>query len=188
MQRLWSCGMTVEAYAQGEGHRQVRPEVRCPNCGSDGGLHRHGTYRRWITTLMGLVLRLLVARFLCCQCRRTVSYLPDFALSYRLVQAESLQAYLEGELERRDVQRWQSVLRSYERRMRVWAPKLIRTVGAVFGPAPPEPSGLWPWLKGACGDLRAATRQLVTVFRISLWNRYQCHQPHRRTNTRMDGD
>lgn len=179
MQRLWSCPLTPEVYHQSEGHRQVRPEVRCPNCGSPAGLQRHGTYARWITTLVGTVLRLLVARFLCRRCQRTISYLPDFALSYRTVHAETLQAYLEGERARRDVQTWQSVLRSYARRLQEWAPTLIRTVGAAFGRAPPQPSRLWPWLKRACGDVRAATRQLVTVFRISLLNRYQCHQPCR---------
>jgi hypothetical protein len=74
------------------------------------------------------------------------------------------------------VQTWQGLLRTYERRLHAWAPTLIRTVGAAFGRAPPLAAGVWPWLKGACGDLRAATRQLVTVFQISLLNRYQCHQ------------
>jgi ribosomal protein S27AE len=176
MQRVWLCRLTPELYQQTEGHRQVRPERLCPHCGSAVGLQRHGTYGRWITTLIGALLRLVVARFLCPRCRRTVSYLPDFALSYRTVHAESFQAYLEGDCQRRDVQTWQGLLRTYERRLHAWAPTLIRTVGAAFGRAPPLAAGVWPWLKGACGDLRAATRQLVTVFQISLLNRYQCHQ------------
>lgn len=183
MQRLWACAMTPEVYQRTEGHRQVQAESRCPRCGSFEGLQRHGTYARWVTTLVGVLIRLLVARFLCPQCRRTISYLPDFALSYRLVHLESFQAYLEGDLQRRDVQTWQSLLRSYERRLHQWAPRLIRTVGPALGRAPPEPAGVWSWLKGACGSLPAATRQLVRGLRISLLNRYQCHQPARALKT-----
>lgn len=47
---------------------------------------------------------MLIARFLCVGCGRTISYLPDFALSYRLVQARTFAAFLDGEHARREVQ------------------------------------------------------------------------------------
>jgi hypothetical protein len=143
-----------------------------------GPLHRHGSYERGITTTVGRIVVILVARFLCPQCQHTVSYLPDFALSYRLVQAATLEAFLNGEWARRDVQAWTTLLQSYRRRMRAYAAAVRRVVGACFGRAPPT-ADLGSWLREACGSVRAATRRLVADFRITLFHRYQCHQPAR---------
>ncbi len=108
MQRIYATALTPEQYLAMEGHRAVRAEIVCPQCGSNHGLHRHGVYERGITGTVGQVLRIAVARFLCLACRRTVSYLPDFALSYRLVQAATFEAFLEAQRERVDVQRWET--------------------------------------------------------------------------------
>jgi transposase-like protein len=117
MQRIYPTALTPEEYMAREGHRQVRAETACPRCGRSDGLHRHGVYGRGITGGLGQVLRILIARFLCVACRRTVSYLPEFAMSYRLVNAEAFEAFLDGKVGRRDVQSWQSLLEEYRRRM-----------------------------------------------------------------------
>jgi len=92
------------------GHRQVIAERRCPRCERSGRLHRHGVYGRGVTGTAGQIMVILVARFLCLVCGRTVSYLPSFALSYRLVGAATLEAFLDGARERRDIARWESLL------------------------------------------------------------------------------
>lgn len=162
-----------------EAYRQVRPAGVCPRCGKAGRLHRHGVYERGITGALGQVLCILITRFLCLACRGTVSYLPSFALSYRLVQAVTFEAFLEGKFGRRDVQARQSLLQQYQRRMADYAPDMFRVVGCGLGRAPPARTGVWPWLKAACGSLDSATRRLVTVFQITPFQRYQCHQPRR---------
>ena len=68
-----------------------------PKCGNAGGLERHGTYGRDVTTGSGQVATILVARFRCLGCERTVSYLPAFALSYRLVSVPTVEAYPYGD-------------------------------------------------------------------------------------------
>ena len=181
MQRIYACELTVEQYIEIEGHRQVRPEGVCPRCGEAGRLHRHGTYWRGITSSLGQIVSIAIARFLCRRCRGTVSYLPEFAMSYRLVQTWTFEAFLEGRNGRGDVGRWQELLQQYRRRMTGHAGRVFCTVGCGFGRAPPvEAADPWPWLKAACGGLAAATRQLVTVFQITPFDRYQCHQPVRR--------
>jgi transposase-like protein len=176
MQRIYPCELTPEEYIETEAHRQVRPGMVCPRCGKAGPLHRHGVYKRGITGSVGQVLCILIARFLCLACRGTVSYLPSFALSYRLVRAATFEAFLEGKFALRDVQSWQTLLQQYQRRMADYAPDIFRIVGCRLGRAPPERSGVWPWLKEACGSLDSATRRLVTVFQITPFQRYQCHQ------------
>jgi len=177
MQRNFLSFLTPEQYISTEAHREVRAEDICPICGR-GSLCGHGTYGRGITTSVGKLVCMLVARFLCGLCERTVSYLPSFAFAYRLVQAASFQAYLEGKLDRPDVQKWTDLLRTYRRRMIEFSPEVVRAVGCGFGRAPPKPEGpLWPWLKEVRGSLEAATHQLVTLFKITVFRRYQCHQP-----------
>lgn len=177
VQRIHACELTPEQYVANEAHRQVRAESACPRCGQAAGLERHGTYERGITGTAGQVLQILVARFRCVACRRTVSYLPSFALSYRLVQVASFEAFMEGRLDDRAVQRWQALLEDYRRRLRRYAGTLWRAVGCGLGLAPPRSGEEWPWLKEACGGLASATRRLVAQFRLTLFARYQCHQP-----------
>lgn len=179
MQRIYPTALSPEQYVETEAHRQVRGEVVCPRCGK-GRLHRHGMYGRGMTGLVGQLLRVWVARFLCTGCGGTVSYLPSFAFSYRLVQVASFEGFLEGKVTRRDVQRWHSVLEDYRRRMMGHVLELWRTVGCGLGRAPPAQVGMvWAWLKEACGGLASATRRLVAEFRTTLFRRYQCHQPAR---------
>ncbi len=66
---------------------------KCPNCNDTQGLSRHGTDDRWISWCLDAI-RILVARFLCPKCGRTVSCLPDWALSYRRVNVHTTQRYL----------------------------------------------------------------------------------------------
>lgn len=179
MQRIYPTTLSPEEYIETEAHRQVRGEVVCPRCGK-GRLHRHGKYGRGMTGLVGQLLRVFVARFVCVSCGGTVSYLPSFAFSYRLVQVATFEAFLEGKIHGRDVQRWQLVLEDYRRRMLRHARDVWRTVGSGLGRGPPEDAAaMWPWLKAACGGLGSAARRLVTEFRITLFRRYQCHQPTR---------
>ena len=140
VQRIYLCDLTPEEYVATEAHRQIRPDEICPICGGCDCLQAHGTYERGITQKTGIVGSMCVARFLCVETGRTVSYLPSFALSYRLVQASTFEAFLEGRLERQDVQRWAELLRQYSRRMRVFGAELLRVVGGGFGRAPPAPS------------------------------------------------
>lgn len=177
MQRIYFTALSPEEYIVSEAHRQVIAETLCPRCGK-GRLQRHGSYGRGSTGLLGQLLSLLVARFICGGCDHTVSYLPSFALSYRLVRAATFEAFLDGMLDRVDVQRWQSVLGDYRRRMTRFAKIVVRTVGCGLGRAPPAEGGaVWPWLKGACGGVESATRLLVATFNLTLFRRYQCHQP-----------
>jgi len=176
MQRIHSTSLLPEQYETQEAYRQIFPESTCPACQKCDSLHRHGFYSRWVTSSLGKVISIWVARFLCYACRCTISYLPDFALSYRFVNAQTLEAFLEGKLHQEDVQCNWEVLHTYKRRMLAFAPVLMATLGAGLGVAPPEGPPIWQWIKKACGSLESATRRLVMEFRITLFHRYQCHQ------------
>lgn len=75
---------------------------------------------------------------------------------------------------------WLDLLQTYRRRMERFGPELLRTVGYGFGRAPPggecRAKGLLEWIRKACGSLEAATGQLVTLHKITVFKRYQCHQ------------
>jgi transposase-like protein len=179
MQRIYPCELTVEQYVAIEAHRQVIAELVCPLCQRGRGLGRHGSYGRWVTSEVGAAVWILIARFLCVGCGRTVSYLPSFSLSYRIIAAATFEAFLNGDRRGLAVRRWEDLLQSYERRMHAFYPKLLRVVGRGFGRAPPGGKAFWPWLKEACGSMTAATRRLVEHFKITVFRSYQCHQPTR---------
>jgi len=177
MQRILACALTVEQYESSEAHLQVVAEGQCPNCEAVNTLGRHGTYGRWVTGELGRLIWILVARFLCAVCRRTVSYLPSFCLPYRVIRGATFEAFLNGDRRDLGVRRWEHLLKSYERRMHAFHPELRRVVGRGFGRAPPAGKAFWPWLKEACGSMTAATRRLVEHFKITVFRSYQCHQP-----------
>lgn len=178
MQRVFRSVWTAEEYLASQAHLQIVPDSVCPSCHRATPLHRHGCYERWMVSVLGALLRLLIARFLCPLCRRTISYLPDFSLTYRLLGPDSFAAFLDGRHDRPDVRRWGSLLHSYRRRFEAFGRELVRTVGAGLGLAPPlAPQGLWPWIQRAGDGLATVTRRLVTVFKTGLLRRYQCHQP-----------
>lgn len=178
MQRIYSSPWTPEEYIATEADRQVVPEPICPSCLKPVHLHRHGHYKRWLINLLAKAMLLWIARFLCPLCRTTISYLPDFAFSYRPLQPRTFEAYLEGQTDRPDVRSYSERLRHYKLRAEDFAAQLIRRVGSAFGRPPPQPPrGLWPWLKKAGDGLHTVTRGLVTDFQITFFKRYRCHQP-----------
>jgi hypothetical protein len=178
MQRIYPCYWTPEEYVATEAYRQIIPEPICHRCLRRAKLHRHGRYKRWVITRLAKLLLLWIARFLCPLCGGTISYLPDFAFSYRPLQPQTLEAFLEGQADRPDVRSYTERLRHYKLRAEAFSVELKRTVGAALGRPPPRPPhGLWPWIKKAGDGLRPLTRRLVSDFRITLFNRYRCHQP-----------
>jgi len=180
MQRIYACAWSAEEYHATEGHRQVIPEPTCPRCQKAVKLQRHGAYPRWVISLMGLLLRLWIARFFCPACGHTISYLPEFALTYRPIAVETFEAFLEGKLQRADVRSFLDLLRTYRRRLDLFSAELIRTVGSGLGiPPPPSSASVWPWIKKAGEGWRPLTRRLVSRFKIGLFHRYDCHQPAR---------
>jgi transposase-like protein len=182
VQVIYRTALSVEQYIEKGAQAWVKPDLVCRRCGKATVQHSHGTYERAVVGALGEVLVIRVARYLCLGCARTTSYLPNFALSYRLLRREALEAYLDGILGGRDVQRWMDLLHTYRRRMAAHIPELLRTLGCGLGRAPPDQGcsvqELLKWLRVACGSLETATGRLVSQFKTSLFKRYQCHQTH----------
>jgi hypothetical protein len=179
MQRIYRSPLTPETYQATQAHRQVRPDSVCFNCGQTTTLQRHGFYERWVLSLTAQLLTIWIARFLCLLCKRTISYLPDFALTYRFIGPSTFEAFLREDFQRCDVRPYWPRLRLYRSQLNDFFPELVRTVGAGLGMPPPAPTELsaWPWLQKAGEALDRLTRRLVTVFKIGLFRRYLCHQP-----------
>ena len=65
MQIIWRCPVDCpKAYLDGNVVDQVVPDCFCPRCASCAGLQAHGEYERFVTTFLGAVFRIPVARFL----------------------------------------------------------------------------------------------------------------------------
>ncbi len=178
MQIILPVPVTAEQYVQENFHKQVRAPESCPNCQHAQSLEALGYYWRYVTSVLAAVLQIAVRRFWCRHCRVSVSCLPDFAQPYRLVNTPTVQAGFDGQKDRPDVQRWELLLGGYWKCFQRHLPRLIRKVGSAFGACLTCPSArqFWEQIKGACGSLATATRQLVKQFHTCLFGTYRCHQ------------
>jgi hypothetical protein len=179
MQKLRRVKFTVEAYVLEQFHKRMLAPEQCPNCGRLHRLWGHGYYGRWTTDCLGKAIRFLVRRFWCAYCRVTVSCLPCFAQPYRLINHTTLEAFLNGHNQRRDVEARMELLQRYVRRFAEWRPSLIGIIGHRFGRASPkeEATAFWRRAVAACGSTAELTMQLAKEFRTTCFRTYRCHQP-----------
>jgi len=176
MQCIYEIHQVPEAYEAQNAYLEIKPDSQCPSCFKASQLHRHGFYERYVTCSQGKPILIRVARFLCSLCRCSISYLPDFALSYRLVNARTLECFLEGQRQTPDILRCQALLQRYLARMYAFLPTLLSVAGKAFDWIPRPGQPLWGRMKKACGSFAAATRQLISELAITMFARYQCHQ------------
>jgi hypothetical protein len=170
---------TPEIYSAGRRHSAISPPKKCPNCGQIRSLASLGYYERWLSGLDARDLRLLIRRFRCRGCGRTVSLLPDFAQPYRLVRNETIERYFARDLDRGDVRRWSELLGRYWRRFTIWLPALRRAAAVIFGRGPPasRPQKWWLFMVTPTRNLASLTVRLLAEVRVTIFGRYRCHYP-----------
>ena len=182
MQLIQSLPLDAEQYVAEEFHRRILPPAECPHCGKSGSLLALGYYERDLSRLVDGLIRIKVRRF-CCRrgCGKTVSILPVFAQPYRVVQNEMIERYIRGAPYDASVMRWMGVLPRYRRRFVRWLPEIQRVLGLDSNRAPPEDAEALAWwrrLVAEYGDLGRTTLVFVSLFKITLFGRYQCHRPN----------
>lgn len=180
MQVIVQVKVSPEIYVQEQFHERVRAPEECPNCWRRACLWAHGVYSRYTTGATGKDVSFLVKRFLCKRCRVTVSCLPDFAQPYRLINQTTVEAYVTGDHERREVQAWLALLRRYEQQFVAWFPTLKQLIGNRFGRGSPKEDATVFWRRAVamCGSTAKLTLVLVKEFRVTYFRIYRCHQPH----------
>jgi len=176
MQTIYPTTLTPLEYLEQGGAKQVQKPENCANCGGAHCLEALGYYWRYISHLLEC-LRIPVRRFLCLQCRVSISCLPDFAQPYRVVNTQTVQAGFNEGQGRAEVH-WGSLIAVYWKKFAAFLQELLGTVGNAFGPCPVRigPEDFWRLILKQCSSLAAATGELVHRFRICLFDRYQCHQ------------
>ena len=179
MQVIIRVELSVEQYVEEEFHRRVRPPRQCGNCERMGTLKPLGSYDRYTTGALGDLVQFSVARFICAGCERTTSCLPSFAQPYRLVANETIEAFVEGDIDRLDVQHTEGLLKRYLKRFLGWERSLRGILGNRFGRAPPKETATAFWRRAvaACGSLAELSLRLVQEFRTTCFGTYRCHQP-----------
>lgn len=181
MQRIVKLWWSPEQYAEKGLERTIGRPAGCPNCTKSQRLEAHGYYRRWVSARdeVGSLVRIRVRRFFCQSCRRTVSLLPSFALSYRLLNNAVVEGFFLGKELVDAERRWEGLLKRYRRQAQQFSQRLIAIIGVGFGLAPPaakEVGELIDWLTRLCGGLGPATEQLVNRWAVTLFGLYRCHQ------------
>lgn len=118
-----------------------------------------------------------VPRFLCPKCLRTTSCLPSFALSYRMISSDTLEAFLQGRMKEKGIAQHRDLLESYRRRWEERAPEIEAVTGAFFGPLSDEPPAqrLLNAMMRQWGNLRQGCVELLETFGEAPLKRYRIH-------------
>jgi hypothetical protein len=178
MQIIRAVPVSVDHYVGTRFHQGVEPPCKCPHCGAGDALKALGYYSRNVTNLKSGVLRILVRRFRCCRCGRTVSVLPSFAQPYRLVLNATISEFFGGTLGAKALS-WLPLLKQYWYRFSGWLPQIDRVIRCVVARSPPcaDAAGWWEAITTTLGDLEKITSMLVGQFGVTLFGRYRCHSP-----------
>jgi hypothetical protein len=117
-----------------------------------------------------------VARFLCKECRLTVSVLPAFVLPYRWRLVADVDRYFDATDEERREFSGTDTLRHYWRQWCGHGPALRQTGWPAVRPLAREPRDYWRQLRTAARSMACAQVQLVSRYGLSLLRRYACHR------------
>jgi Domain of unknown function (DUF6431) len=166
-----------ESYLKSGAERSMTPPSPCPHCGSHRKLRLLGYYERFITTTTGALERMKVRRFRCRDCRHSVSLLPNFCLSYRLVRGESVARFLRGDgIDALDLP-WQELLLRCRRRFESWIPQLGELTHSAFGVHwNGLPSHLvWTGMEVFFGGWTEARHRILGKCGVTMLGAYCCH-------------
>ena len=179
MQLLRRLPVTADQYFLNGYQLRISRPKNCPNCRLPKSLEALGYYARNLVGNIGKVRRIIIRRFRCRDCERTVSILPSFAQPYRLVQNPIVHRVFQGELFA-EASRWLPLIRSYWLKFCRWLPDLRKQIGEITSRAPPRrnPQDWWNLLTTLMGSLGSITMKFVQEFGFTLFGRYQCHSPN----------
>ena len=178
MQIIRTVRVSADHYASTNFHQCIKSPVECPHCDARDALKALGYYSRNITSTKRGVLRILVRRFRCRVCGKTVSILPSFAQPYRLILNATTHEFFGGTLGANALS-WLPLLQQYWNRFTKRIPEIDRVIRSVVERSPPHPdaAGWWQFIVTAFGNLEKITATLVSRFGVTLFGRYRCHSP-----------
>jgi hypothetical protein len=150
----------------------------CPNCDKPHWINALGYYSRYVTDPEdGAVIQILVRRFLCHRCLRTISLLPIFCQPYRLVDIVTFVCFLLGTYTSKATMYWQDLLQAYKKCFVTWLSQLSQAMGWAYGRAPPiDDYQAWvSFLENSFGSLAKSNKILSEKHHITLLGKYNCH-------------
>lgn len=167
---------------------QIAQDHPRPCCHVDPShkVHAHGAYRRLANYLLAVVAKyLMVPRWLCVTCGRTISVLPDRMLPYRPVSVGDLEKYFDGQANETAPAPTPAVVGALKEGClkRAWHRFTLRLTALAAGLGQLMQRGdladarhFWRGLR-RWGNLREILRLLSADFQTSLLLDYQCIRP-----------
>lgn len=174
MQIIHMMSCTAQEYVSGALQKLIRPPEQCPHCKGSRLLRALGYYGRYLSGIAG---KILIRRFRCRRCRKTVSMLPSFIQPYRFLQNHLFDMFMEGRRQS-DTARWQELLQRYWRQFRREIPELAGAIGMKTRRLPEshDPEQWWRFLRLQYGGAAIITRGLVEAFQRTMFGQYECHR------------
>ena len=143
-------------------------------------IHRHDQYERYGNCDDKNPLIVVIFRFLCVRCHRTLSVLPDDLLPYRAVPVPLVEKHFDaqanGTPKPAATEKEKGCLKRAWASFRGQTELLIALLGQMIRPVKPCAANLWFQLR-RWGNLPAILAQLAEPFKTSLLGDYRCLKP-----------
>ncbi len=182
MQVLYRVYVEAEGYVAQKFQERIPAPASCPHCGTPKSFWALGYYERNLSGTISGVMRIRIRRFRCIHCGKTVSFLPDFAQPYRLVQSRTIHRFFCGHRHASDIVRWYPLLQKYWHRFERWLPEVRKSVSLERSCRPPptrQSRAWWISLVERLGDLVPMTVHFVSQFHMTLFGGYRFHEHNR---------
>lgn len=85
IEEIWTVQSYIEIFID-DCPNHIRPRV-CPHCQAEGMLHKHGSFKRTVYTLLD-VFTISIFRFKCIRCQKSTSLLPNSVMEHHQVAWE----------------------------------------------------------------------------------------------------
>lgn len=153
-----------------------------PSCPVDKQhkIHRHDSYERYGDLNDKTPLVVVILRFLCVRCGRTISVLPDDLMPYRAVPVPQVEKHFDALAQATPpptaTQKEKGCLKRAWARFTGRVEALLAVLGQMIEGVKPSAPSLWSQLR-RWGNLSAILLQLAAPFKTSLLHDYLCLKP-----------
>lgn len=171
-EEIWTVQLYIEEFINGCPN-YLRPRV-CPHCLARVMLHKHGSFKRTVYTLLKAFI-LSIYRFKCCECGKVTSFLPNFVKEHHQIAWEVKEEVIRqqlsgvslvkiaetlvtsaGKVSEKTLWRWSKAIRNDLKDVssEVWMAILVRLPHVEIPVGPSKPDQEWSWLFRSWDQMR----------------------------------
>jgi len=185
-EEIWTVQSYIEDFIDGCPNH-LRPMV-CPHCFKKVMLHKHGSFKRTVYTLVEVFI-ISIFRFKCIECKRSTSLLPNFVMEHHQVAWEVKEEVIRqqlsgiallkisedletsaGKFSEKTLWRWSKAIRDELRdsSSELWRTILEKLPHVEIPVGPSKPAQEWTWLFKTWAQVRSRIPEYMDIGILNL--------------------